>query len=177
MNIVTAANVAEIISAVIVVCGVGFALLQLHHFSVQRRAQAAIEVVRSFDTPAFVHALRVVLAQPEDLTVKDCLECGIDFEESSLQISFTLEAIGLMVHRRMVALDVVWELMGGIVLDVWQRLEPWTKAKREERRSPKFNEWSQWLTERLREYEACCPQSPAYVEYSGWKPKGGGPLA
>lgn len=177
MDFNTVANLAEIISAVLVIGGLAFGMLQIHDFRVQRRAQAAIEVVRSFNTPEFVHALRVVLSQPGDMTARDCQACSTDFEESSLQLSFTLEAVGLMVHRHMVALPMVWELMGGVVLDVWQRLEPWSQTKRAEYGNPKFNEWSQWLAERLAEYNACCPNTPAHELYADWKPREQGPLA
>ena len=83
----------------------------------------------------------------------------------------------LQVHRRMVSLEMVWELMGGVTLDVWRRLQPWTVAKRLERDSPKFNEWAQWLAERFDDFNKCCAQTPAYQAYADWRPRDGGPLA
>ena len=69
-------------------------------------------------------------------------------------VSLTLESVGIMVHRRVVSLEMVWELMGGLVLGAWERLEGWVEAMRAEQGREKFDEWLQWLVERLRQREA-----------------------
>jgi hypothetical protein len=40
---------------------------------------------------------------------------GSDYEDAAMLVSFTFESIGIMVHRRMVTIDIVWELMGGVL--------------------------------------------------------------
>jgi len=64
------ANIAEILSAVIVVGGIIFAILQMRQTRQQRRELAAIELFRSFGSPAFADAYRNVLHYPDGLNAK-----------------------------------------------------------------------------------------------------------
>ena len=45
-----------------------FAFIQLRHFHRQRHDMAAIELARSFESPEFARALRVVLSLPDGVT-------------------------------------------------------------------------------------------------------------
>ena len=177
MDLNTAANLAEVLGALIVLGGVAFAILQLQQFRVQRRAQATLEVVRLFQTAEFVRALRIVLNMPKDMTIGQCNNCPTDFEDAAMLVSLTLESVGLMMHRRMVSQDVIWELMGGVTLEAWQRLRTWSIAIRQRSGRQKFNEWAQWLAERLEQHSRQCCTEPAYEKYADWKPRSGGPLA
>lgn len=58
-------------------------------------------------------------------------------------VSFTVESLALMVHRRMVSLELVWELMGGTLLAAWEQLRGWSYDYREKQGHRKFNEWNQ----------------------------------
>ena len=76
MNLSTAANLAEIIGAVIVIGGLAFGVIQLQQFRLQRRSQAALEVARSFQDAEFSRALRLVLSMPRDLSADEVRELG-----------------------------------------------------------------------------------------------------
>lgn len=172
MDLGTLANLAEIIGALIVIGGVGFGVAQLQHFRVQRRARAAIEVARSFQDAEFARALRIVLSLPCDLDAAGLRERGTEYEDAAMLVSFTVESIGLMVHRRMVSLHLVWELMGGVLLAAWIRLRGWTHDVRTEQGRDKFNEWTQWLAEQLERHKARCNPEPVFVRHAGWLPRG-----
>ncbi len=154
MDLQTAANLAEIVSVLIVVGGFLFAVIQLMHLRHQRRDAAAIELARSFQSPEFGHALRLLLSLPPGLSSDELEEYGPSYEDAAMLVSLTLESVGIMVHRRVVSLEMVWELMGGLVLGAWERLEGWVEAMRAEQGREKFDEWLQWLVERLRQREA-----------------------
>ena len=172
MTLDTAASVAEILGALLVIGGFVFAVMQLQQYKLQRRAQATIEVARSFQTPEFSKALRLLLSLPEGVSAEELKKRGPEFESAAMLVSFTIETVGLMVHRRMVSMELVWELMGGVMIDAWKRLEPWTKSARKASGSGKFNEWTQWLAEQLVRHAHTFRDQPAYVSHAKWQRKG-----
>ena len=171
MDLNTFANVAEVISAGVVVGSVAFAFVQLAHFRRQRYNMVALELVRSFQTPEFAHALRLVLSLPDGVTA-DQLREDPKYEDAAMLISLTLESVGIMVHRRVTSLDMVWELMGGVVLAVWQKLSVWASQQREEQGGEKFDEWLQWLCDQMKRRQQ--GGDPAYLKYRDWKPRSPG---
>jgi len=170
MELGTLANVAEIIGAVMVVGGLSFAIIEINHFRQQRRDMAAIELGRSFQNPEFARALRVVLSLPSGITADQMRDGDPAWEDAAMLVSLTLESVGIMVHRRIVSIEMVWELMGGVTLSVWDRLEAWVGHTRKAEGSDKFDEWIQWLAEQLRRHMKEAGIPPAYHKYREWRP-------
>jgi hypothetical protein len=153
MDLTTLANLAEIIGAIIVVGGLWFAVVQLLQYRQQRRDMAAIELARSFQSPAFAQALRLVLSMPNGIRAAELRKRDASYENAAIQVSMILESVGIMVHRRIVDLDVVWELMGGVLLSSWDKLGAWVMDVRSEQEQDKFAEWMQWLAEMMRRHK------------------------
>lgn len=169
MELNTLANLATIIGAVIVIGSVAFMFIQLAQFRRQRYDMAAISLARSFETPEFAHALRLVLSLPDGITSAQLRARDPKYEDAAMLVSLTLESVGIMVHRRITSLDMVWELMGGIVLKVWDKLNVWAGEHRHEQERPKFDEWLQWLCDQMKRYSLV--SEPAYTKYRKWEPK------
>lgn len=163
----TLASLAEVFGALVVVGSVGFALVQLAHFRRQRSDMAAIELARSFQSPDFTRAIRIVLSLPDEVGAEE-LRADPEREEAAMMVSLTLESVGIMVHRGIISIDIVWELMGGMVLAAWRKMEPWAQYQREVQGREKFDEWIQWLCERLE--ERADGDQPAYLKYRAWRP-------
>ena len=170
MDLNSAANIAEIISMVVVLGSVIFGLKQLQHFRLQRKTRAAMELGRYFYNPEFVYALRCLTSLTEDEYKNNLRHKGTEFEDAAMLVSLTIESIAIMVHRRMIRIEDVWELMGGILCDVWTRLEPWVLEKRENQNSEKFNEWAQWLVEQFEKFAVDEQCVPAHKKYKDWAP-------
>ena len=169
MDLSSAANVAEILGAIIVVGGFAFAIIQLTHFRAQRRDKAALELARSVQNPEFAHALRLILSIPPGLTADELRAKGSQVEDAAMLISLTLESVGIMIHRRIVSIDMVWELMGGVILETWDRIELWVRDIRRAHEREKFDEWIEWLVHQLNEHFDGNGQQPAHVRYADWK--------
>jgi hypothetical protein len=69
-----------------------------------------------------------------------------------------------------VDIDMVWELMGGVVLATRERLRVWADAHRVASGREKFKEWYQGLAERLAENFSGARGAPAFRRHAGWKP-------
>ena len=59
-------------------------------------------------------------------------------------------------------------VIGGIVVVMWRKLEPWVTQLRVEQSYPSDSEWFQWLAEQLEQRKA--EKVPAYLRHRDWAP-------
>ena len=108
------ASMAEILSAVIVVGGIIFAVIQMRQTRQQRREMAAIELFRSFGSEAFTNAYRNVLRYPDGLNAKQLQQKYPDGDVNAMLICTTMENVGVMMYQRIVPSAVVSNLSSEI---------------------------------------------------------------
>jgi len=89
-------------------------------------------------------------------------------EQALFELSIRLETISYMVFCRIVTLEAVDNLIGGVVMGFWSRAQKWTEHYRAVTNNPKFNEWCEWLADRLVERHARCKPEPAQRLYRDW---------
>jgi len=163
------ANIAEIISALIVIGGIVFAVIQVRQTRQQRRELAAIELFRSISSPAFNDAYRKVLHYPEGLTMEQLAQEYPDGEQCAMLICTTLESVGVMMYQRIVPSAVVNNLIGSSTKILWRKLEFWVVELRTELDSPFAFEWFQWLAMKLDDLQDDS-DLPAYQSQTDWTP-------
>ncbi len=163
------ANLAEIISAIVVIGGIIFAVIQMRQTRQQRREMAAIELFRSFGSQAFTDAYRNVLHYPDGLTAEKLKQEYPDGEQIAMIICTTMENIGVMMYRRIVPFAVVNNLIGSSTVTLWGKLELWVEALRKELNDPFAFEWFQWLAMTLKESQDDSNR-PAYEAHKNWVP-------
>ena len=166
----TLANLAEVFGAFVVVGGLAFGVIQMQHYRQQRRETAAIELLRSFQNPEFSRSLRAVLALPKEVRKGDLGKCSDDAQDAIMVVVLTFESIGVMVFRNIVPLEMVNELLGGVCVESWTRLNQYMQDSRAESNRKTIGEWCQWLAERLDEHHKRYGRPPAYEQYRGWRP-------
>ena len=116
-------NIANLSNAVAVTAGVIFAAVQIRQYQRQRKRDAMLELVRSFQSPAFTAALRRVLSLPDDAGSAKIREVlGPDGEDAVYLVSLTWESLGVLVFRREVTLDLVDDFFSGPLVLSWQKL-------------------------------------------------------
>ncbi len=169
MDLSTLADLAEVIGAAIVIGGVAFAFVQLAQFRRQRRDMMALELARSFGTPEFAHAIRLVLSLPSGITAAQLRAMDSRYEDAAMLVSLTFESVGIMVRRRITTLDIVWELMGGVVVAAWEKLSVWAGDVRREQGFEKFDEWTEWLSDQMKRHKDP-GHEPAYRQHRDWRP-------
>lgn len=163
------ANMAEIFSAIVVIGGIIFAVIQMRQTRQQRRELAAIELFRSFGSPAFADAYRNVLHFPDGLNAKQLKQEFPDSEQCAMMICTTMESVGVMMYRRIVPSAVVNNLIGSSTIILWRKLEVWVQDLRGELDSPFAFEWFQWLAMTLGELQDDS-DVPAYEAHTEWEP-------
>src|SRR5207247_5925502 len=146
MDISTLAN---LINAIAVTAGVIFAAAQIRQYRQRRQRDAMLELVRSFQSPAFTAALRRVLSLPDGADAAKIREVlGPDGEDAVYLVSLTWESLGVLVFRREVTLDLVDAFFSGPLVIPWQKLNVYSEACRRALNREPAHEWTHWRAER-----------------------------
>ena len=163
-------NIANFINAIAVSAGVIFAAVQIRQYQRRRQRDAMLELVRSFQSPAFTAALRRVLSLPDGAGTAKIRELlGPDGEDAVYLVSLTWESLGVLVFRREVTLDLVDDFFSGPLILSWQKLKVYSDEWRSNLDRETGNEWFHWLAERMLEREKALPPVPAYIAHRNWR--------
>jgi hypothetical protein len=163
-------KIADIVGGAAVAGAVIFALVQVRQYRQQRRDTAAVELMRTIQSPRFTRAHHLLSSVPEGVRSAELGKMGAEYEEAALTVVAIYEPIGLLVFRGVVPFPLVRELTGGVVAVFWRTLATWVEDVREERDYPRFAEWLQWLAERLEDYDARASTEPAHERFASWRP-------
>ena len=168
MTLTDIASIAEIIGIIAILYGLIFGTLQLKQNRAQRRDLAILECTRLFEDQEFTDAYRTVQELPGRMTRSefDALEEGQ--KSAVIRIAMKFETIGMLVHRGVVPLDAMEELVGGSALHTWRVLEAYIKETRQISSNAMFMEWYQWLVEQLEKRQSHDRQ-PAFVAHADWQ--------
>jgi hypothetical protein len=163
-------TIANLINAIAVTAGVIFAAAQISYYRQRRQREAMLELVRSFQSPAFTSALRRVLSLPDGANTQKIREVlGPDGEDAVYLVSLTWESLGVLVFRSEVTLDLVDDFFSGPILLSWQKLRVYSEEWRHALNRDTFSEWFHWLAERMMEREKQMPPVPAHIAHRNWQ--------
>jgi hypothetical protein len=152
---------AEIFSAITIVIGAVFGGVQFVHYRKNERNRIAGDLCRSFAEPEFARAITLLRQLPDGVDMK---AMDGEYEEAAQIVGMLFETMGLLVYRDVASFRLIQELTGGLLLNMWRKLEPWIRTTRVEQGNPRFGEWVQWLSERIEEQES--DMAPAYQAYA-----------
>jgi hypothetical protein len=164
MDFSTAAN---LINAVAVTAGVVFAAAQIRDYRRQRRRDAMLELVRSFQSPDFTRAIRRINSLPEGATRRQIQESG--GEDDIFLAALTWESLGVLLFRREIDIDLMDDFFSGAIVISWRKLEAFVEQDRRELARETVWEWFQWLAERMMEHEKRVPPVPAHLAHREWR--------
>lgn len=163
-------GIAEIISAVAVVFGFGFAVSEVKRYRDRRARESALALVNSYRSLEFASAITLIVYVEEGLTRAELEErLGADMNLIALLMT-TWESLGILVHRRE-SLDLVDDFFSGPIVLSWKKVEGLVREMRVHDGRETYLEWFQWLAERLRERGSVAEPAPAYVEHQAWRPR------
>jgi len=169
MDLATIANVA---TALTVITGVGFGLVEAHRSRRARQERAALTAVQAILTREWMKSMMVVQSIPDGSSAS-AIEGDARVLDSAHAVGVTLEALGYSVYAHVVPLHVVADLVGGTVRLAWRKLRPYIEEERRRGGSQKTFEWFQWLATQLDRYSPGKTnlQVGAHEAYRDWKPR------
>ena len=162
----------QMIEAVAVVIGVGFAIFQVRQYRREEYRESAVELLHSFQTPEFAKALNIVYNLPDNLSKEEIESKVADDFHLVYSLMTTWEGLGILVYRGEIGLDLVDDFFSGPIKISWQKLKGHVMGERSMLGRDTIEEWFQWLTERLAERESHTPPIPAHIAHKHWPRKG-----
>jgi hypothetical protein len=165
------ATIADLVSTAAVVFGIGFAVVQFRQYRASREREAALEFLRSFQTPAMASAIRAVYNLHEGLSKSEIEAVLGERMDVVYALMTTWESIGILVYRGEISLDLVDDFFSGPVRVSWRKLEAYVRGERSEQSRETIEEWFEWLNDRLVERESKLPPVPAHVAHRDWHPR------
>jgi hypothetical protein len=167
MDLNTIANVS---TAVAVAMALVFGVIQVRQANRKRADSLVLEALRFAQSPELSRAMALVLELPEGMTLEQLAAQPKEVREAVALVDYTLETLGWMVHRRMVPLRDLDDLMGGVIRAAWKRLHRVAEERRALAGRPNEFEWLQWLDERLEENPNPAKPAGLHVSYKDWRP-------
>src|SRR5438309_2487970 len=145
MDLSTVANVA---TALTVITGVGFGLVEAQRSRRARQERAAYAAVQAILSPEWMRSMIAVHNIPDGSNAS-AIEADAGLLNAAHSVGVILEGLGYSVYARIVPLRVVADLMGGTVRLAWRKLRPYVEEERRRTGSQKTFEWFQWLATQL----------------------------
>ena len=163
-------GVAEVVSAIAVIFGFGFAFMEVRRYRRRRIRESMLELVKSYQTLEFAVALNRLVDLPDGLSKQELEKhLGDDLRFISLLMT-NWEAFGILVFRRELDLDLLEDFFSGPITLSWLKLRRYVEEMRRIGGRETYFEWFQWLAERISEREDKAIPIPANIEHRGWQP-------
>ena len=163
-------TIANLINALAVTAGVIFAAVQIRDYRRQQHRDSMSGLVRSFQTPSFAHSLRRVSSLPDNVAREQIPGLlGPDGEDHVYALLTSWEALGILLHRKEITIDLVDDFFSGPIIVSWRKLGRYVEAIRAEAARETYFEWVQWLAKRMMERESKTPPVPAHIAHRDWK--------
>ena len=158
----------EIFTAVAVVFGIVFGLIELRQATRNRRDHAAVDIVRTVQTQEVRQAVRQIFNLPLDADPQSIRDDPA-LLAAALAVDSACEMWGCMVFEGVVDHQLLDRMVGGWVRGTWARLHVWVESERVETQSLNVGEWWQWLYELLEADPDPGKKLGAHIGYQGRK--------
>ena len=165
LNLIAA---VEVFTAIAVVIGIIFGLIELHQATRNRRDHAAVDIVRTVQTHEVRQAVRKIFDLPLDADPQ-LIRNDPELLAAALAVDSACEMWGCMVFEGVVAHQLLDRMVGGWVRGTWARLRAWVESERVETQSVNVGEWWQWLYELLEADPDLGKKLGAHISYRGKK--------
>jgi hypothetical protein len=163
-------TLAHLATALTVIIGVIFGLIEARRIRRDREERAALEAVHVLLTPAYIDSFLLVQTLGEGATA-DEIQSDPKLLHAARSVGIVMEGLGFAVFERIVPLSVVDNLAGGSIRVMWRKLRPYIEYERQ-RTSQKTFEWFQWLADQIEKYDSGKTSLTigAQVAFRDWKP-------
>ena len=159
----------SLISTIAIVMALVFAGVQVREANRARRDQASVALLQSAQGDSWTHSMDSISRIPPGLDAPQVDAQGEAAHAALVDFAVRLESIGYMVFAKLVTLDMVDDLLGGVILMFWARAQGWVVRERVRTGNGKLFEWCEWLADRVAERRALRGHEPAHIKHRGWR--------
>jgi len=164
-------TIANVATALTVITGVAFGLIEAQRSRRARQERAAYAAVQAILSPEWMRSMITVHSIPDGSSAA-AIEADPIVLNAVQSVGVTLEGIGYSVYARIVPLSVVADLVGGTARLAWRKLRPYVEEERRRSGSQKTFEWFQWLATQLERHSPGKTnlETGAHQAYADWEP-------
>lgn len=162
-------SIGEFAGAIGMIATLVYLGIQVRQTRKANERDAAIELIRSFQTTEFTQMMQKSFDMPVGVTREEYESAYPD--DLALLYSYfaTWESLGIMVHREQIGLELVCDFFSHPILHAWRVWEVYIADLRNDLGRETPWEWFQWLADRVEAHESKSTPIPAYVEFKDWK--------
>ena len=161
----------DLATFVALVAGIAFGAVEWRRARADARRQRQLLLLRSFESPEFVRAMRTILDLPDGLT-RDEIETRLGADGADLVwywLGIT-ESLGLLTFEREIDIRDIDRTFGGPVILTFRRLRTYVLQVRADTGRDSMHEWFQWLAEHVEQLEHDEGRTPAHIREREWRP-------
>lgn len=162
--------VLNLISTAAIVGGLIFAGLELRASRSQRRHEAQVLLLHSFEGPDFTRSMKAIMSLPDGLSRAEVEARPGDLDQKVWYWLGMMESIGMLVFGRDIDLPLVANTIGGPILISRHKLSHYIADVRADLQRDSFDEWFEWLADRVAALEDAEGRVPAHIREADWKP-------
>jgi len=148
METQTLSIIVQLLGNLAITVGIIIAVVQVKQIKKQRKEIAVFEVFKAWQTPDFTEALNEIQFMPDHVDPDELRAAKPKMDNYAYLVHAFFESTGLMVKRKIISFDVVDDLVGGVILVVWRKLDVWIQEWRNDR-NPAAGEWFEWLKTKI----------------------------
>jgi hypothetical protein len=156
-------SISAVVAAIGVLVGVVYYILDMRHQSKMRQTDMVMRLYATFGSTEFQNAYQ----KWQSLEFKD-FEDFLKRWQSDSEVRSTVysvgtffEGIGVLLHRKLIDIDLVDDLLTVPTIETWKRYEPLIATMRVHYDRPEAWEWFEYLYNELKKREQKLQQSKA----------------
>jgi len=162
--VVDITEISAVVAAAGVVVGIFYYVLEMRHQTRLRQTDLIMRLYSVFGSPEFGESYQEILTT--EITDTDYLAKSPNDASNKIKISMRTQAafyegVGVLLHRKLIDIDLVDDLFSAAILQAWEKLEPIIKTTRERRKRPQIWEWFEYLYYEVKKREQKLQQSKA----------------
>jgi len=155
-RVVDITEISAVVAAAGVLVGVVYYILQIRHQNRMRQTDLIMRLYSAYGNEEYTKAvLRYLATEYKDYN--DFVDkYGFLTSEEPVQVAFRMipifyEGVGLLLHRKLVTPDLVFELFN--VKMFWEKFKPLAEGMRKQFNQPEFYCWFEYLYDELKKRE------------------------
>ncbi len=143
-------EVSAVVAAVGVLIGVIYYVLDIRNQTKMRQTDLAIRLYQHFGTKEFLNSWWQVTTRKE----KNYNEYIKNYGGTDLlHVGVFFEGIGVLLHRKLIEIDMARDLFSDSIKIVWEETEPILKKMVEQRSIPEGWQWFEYLYNKVKRRE------------------------
>ena len=161
------AQLAPILSFLAILTAIIFGLIQLRQFKTQRKDLAAVEIMRTMQDAQFTDSLNLITNTEHINSQQEISAQNPDLEKAILALTTKFETLGFLVYKKVIPLEFVEQLIGGVCISLWEKLKEYIYEYRLVNNQKLFLEWFEWLAHQFKTRKRN-QAAPAISKFKNW---------